>query len=328
MEGCSCTWRDTPGHGGILLSLEGYSWTWRDAPEQGGILLDMKGTPGHGGILLNMKECSWTWRMLLDMTSDPSIPAQSLLNSPSSVISMTSTPAPKRSRVHRFPQHEMCAALRRMFDGWDVRERIPHLENILEYDTFSAYIEKVVPCVSTSADAHLPPCTTGREQRGQVEAALGLQVDAMHSKHSLGPLAAQGDGPEAHLAPARRLASLGNLLSSQLPADDDFRFAASWAQAEKRRDSESGLHFQARLSDALSAASLRIAYPFPSHWPRCELCNRPSKNTACETCSMVICTSCAQRGIQCQCYEVETAARSHESDTYVALITVLVYVLR
>ena len=188
----------------ILPNMEGYSWTWRH-------------TPGHRHLIQ---------AFLLNL----------LLHPLSSVSAMASTPAPKRRRVHRFPQHEICAALRRMFDGWDIKGRIPHLESILECDTFSAYTEEVAPGVSTSADNHLPPCNTGREQRGQVEAALGLQVGAMHSKHSLGPLAAQGDGPEAHLASARRLASLGDLpASSQLPADEDLRFAASWATADLSR---------------------------------------------------------------------------------------------
>ena len=217
--------------------MEGYSWTWRH-------------TPGHRHLIQ---------AFLLNL----------LLHSLSSVSAMASTPAPKRSRVHRFPQQEICAALRRMFDGWDIKGRIPHLESILECDTFSAYIEEVAPGVSTSADNHLPPCNTGREQRGQVEAALGLQVGAMHSKHSLGPLAAQGDGPEAHLAPARHPASLGNILASQLPADGDFLFAASWAQAEEAKGSREEFTSPSSISAP--------AYPFPSSLSKMRTGSRPSR---------------------------------------------------
>ena len=146
------------------------------------------------------------------------------------VCSMDSAAAStKRHRAPRFPQHEIRAALRRMFDGWHIEEHIPYLEGVLECDIFSAYSEKVSPGACTATSPPLPPCTAGREQRGQVEAALGLQVGAIHSKHCIGPFAAQGDGAEAHLDSARRLASVGSLpAATQLPGDVDLRFAASY----------------------------------------------------------------------------------------------------
>ena len=46
----------------------------------------------------------------------------------------------------------------------------------------------------------------------------------------------------------------------------------------------------------------KAVQPFPKHWPRCEIRAKPTRNGACQTCGIRLCSRCVGNGAGCMCH--------------------------
>ena len=127
------------------------------------------------------------------------------------------------------------------FGGFISVGDIPYIQHIIQREPFCNFY-------NASGDATVcPPSMAAVDNKGAVEAALGLQLGAKDSKHAIQQLFPSGLGAEEHLRKALQLQREG--FSSRFavaPLDEDLRYAA-------RGTVQSGVHLRRHRRECMKA---------------------------------------------------------------------------